>query len=403
MKESRVDYAVIGGGIVGLSVARELQLRHQGASVSVLEKETDWAAHQSGRNSGVIHSGLYYVPGSLKARLCTAGARSMVDFCAEYGIAHEVAGKLVVATTPQEATRLDLLEDRGRANGVPVRRLSSAQIQEYEPNVAGVSGLHVASTGIADYGAVARTLARLVAQGGGDLRPCCRLTAVRRDAAGLRLETTTGDLRAGTLVNCAGLHSDRVAALSGVVPPARIVPFRGEYYALRPQAMHLVRGLVYPVPNPAFPFLGVHFTRGVDGSIHAGPNAVPALSREGYRWRDVDARDVADTLRYSGFRRLAMRHWDEGAREIWRSVSRRAFVAGLRRLVPVVGADDLVPSPAGVRAQAVLQTGALVDDFLIVRGPCSLHVLNAPSPAATSALEIAKVIASQVPAPPKGS
>lgn len=386
------DYAVVGGGIVGLSIASALGKRSPGARVVVVEKEDGWAAHQTGNNSGVIHSGLYYKPGSLKAKLCTAGARSMVEFCQEHGIAHRVTGKVVVATRPDEVPRLDALFERGVANGVPVRRLTPEQVCELEPHVVSVAGLHVASTGIVDYKAVCRAHAGLVEAQGGELRLSTTVTGLRPSASGTVVLTDRGDFEARTLVNCAGLQSDRVARLAGADPEARIVPFRGEYYELRPEARHLVNTLVYPVPNPAFPFLGVHFTKMIDGTVHAGPNAVPALSREGYTWRDFDRGDVAEVLSYPGFWRLARKHWDEGAREIWRSISKAAFVRSLQALVPEVTADDVVPAHAGVRAQALRADGALVDDFLVVRRPGSVHVCNAPSPAATSSLEIARAV-----------
>ncbi len=397
---SLADYAIVGGGIVGLAVAARVQARWPRARIVVLEKETDWARHQTGRNSGVIHSGLYYKPGSLKARLCVAGARSMVEFCTVNDIPHRVTGKVVVATEPDELPRLEALAERGAENGVPVRRLIADEVREYEPHVKCLAGLHVATTGVTDYAAVARVLAGKVADAGGDLRTGTEVTGIRRAAGAVQiLATTSGDVAARTVVGCAGLHADRLARMSGLEPAARIVPFRGEYYELRPAARHLAAGLVYPVPDPAFPFLGVHLTRMIDGSVHVGPNAVLAFAREGYRSRDVDPRHLAATLGYSGTRRLARRHWDEGAREMWRSVSRRAFVRRLQRLVPAVTEADLVPADAGVRAQAVSPDGALVDDFLIVRGEAAVHVLNAPSPAATSSLQIANVVVEQLPPP----
>ena len=388
----RYDYAVVGGGIVGLSIASALGRRRPDARIVVLEKENAWATHQTGNNSGVIHSGIYYKPGSLKAELCRAGARSMVEFCREHGIAHRVTGKVIVATKPEEVPRLDALWVRGLANEVPVRRLSPEEVREHEPHVSSVAGLHVASTGIVDYKAVCRAHAGLVQAQGGELRLGVTVTGVRPGASGSVVLTDAGEVEAKVVVNCAGLHSDRVARAAGVNPEAQIVPFRGEYYELRPEARHLVNTLVYPVPNPEFPFLGVHFTKMIDGSVHAGPNAVPALKREGYTWRDVDRRDVAEVLRYPGFWKLARKHWDEGAKEIWRSLNKKAFVRSLQALVPEVTADDVVPTHAGVRAQALRADGALVDDFLVVRGPGSVHVCNAPSPAATSSLEIAKAV-----------
>lgn len=385
---------VIGGGIVGLAVARAL--RAGGHQVTVCEKEPRWAAHQTGRNSGVIHSGLYYRPGGLKARLCVAGAASMASYATERGIPCEVGGKLVVAVHERELPALAELARRGIANGVPVRRLDAAAAREYEPEVRCVAALRVATTGIVDYAAVSRALAAELAADGAELRPGDEVLGVRTECTGVRVRTGTVELRADALVNCAGLHSDRVARLAGLAPAARILPFRGEYFELAPAAAARVRGLIYPVPDPAFPFLGVHLTRGIDGGVHAGPNAVLALCREGYRWRDASARDLAEVLGYPGFWRLARRHARTGVAELVRSLSRRAFAAALSRLVPGITAADLVPAPAGVRAQAVGVDGALLDDFVVQTAPRQVHVLNAPSPAATSALEIARHVAARL-------
>jgi L-2-hydroxyglutarate oxidase len=388
--------AVIGGGIVGLAVARELAAR--GHRLTVLEKEPHWARHQTGRNSGVIHAGLYYRPGSLKARLCTAGARSMVAFAREHGVPVEVCGKLVVAVDETELPRLHTLAERAKANGVPATLIEPARASELEPHVACVAALHVHTTGIVDYVAVAHAMVRQLADQDADLRPAAEVVGLRATDGAVRIETTAGDVAADAVVNCAGLHCDRVARLAGLEPQVRIVPFRGEYYELRPQARHLVRGLIYPVPDPAFPFLGVHLTRGVDGGVHAGPNAVLALRREGYRWRNVTARDLAETLAFPGFWRLARHNLRTGAGEVTRSLSRRRFATALARLVPAVRPGDLVRAPAGVRAQAVRPDGSLVDDFLILTAPRQVHVLNAPSPAATASLEIARRIADEVAA-----
>ncbi|MGH3911931.1 MAG: L-2-hydroxyglutarate oxidase [Pseudonocardiaceae bacterium] len=389
-----MQVAVIGGGIVGLAVARAL--RAGGHGVTVCEKEPDWAAHQTGRNSGVIHSGLYYRPGGLKARLCVAGAASMAAYARERGLPVEVGGKLVVAVDSRELPALAELARRGVANGVPVRRLDAAGAREYEPDVRCVAALRVETTGIIDYAVVSRALAAELARDGAELRLGCEVLAVHPDGAGVRVVTHAGELRADALINCAGLHSDRIAQLSGLVPAARIIPFRGEYFSLAPAASARVRGLIYPVPDPVLPFLGVHLTRGVDGSVHAGPNAVLALSREGYRWGTVRARDIAEMLGYPGFWHLARRHGRTGTAELIRSVSRQAFAAALSRLVPGITAADLVPAPAGVRAQAVGRDGALLDDFVVQTAPRQVHVLNAPSPAATSALEIARHIADRL-------
>ncbi len=387
------DVAVVGGGIVGLSTAMAIGERRPGARIVVIEKESSWAAHQTGHNSGVIHSGIYYRPGSFKARFCREGNRSMVAFCRDNDIPHEVCGKVIVATDASELAQLEALHRRGLDNGLEVRRLSPTQVNEVEPHVRSVGGLQVPSTGIVDYAAVSRAYAAAIEAQGGELRLRTKVEGVRNTTLGYVLQTDGGDIEAQFLVNCAGLHSDRVARLAGVDPGAQIVPFRGEYFELRPERRHLVRSLVYPVPNPDFPFLGVHFTKMIDGSVHAGPNAVPGLKREGYRKRDVSARDLIETLRYPGFWRLARQHHDEGRKEIVRSLSKTAFVRSLQRLIPEVTADDIIPTHAGVRAQALLRSGQLVDDFLLVHDRQAVHVCNAPSPAATASLEIGRAVA----------
>lgn len=383
------DVLVIGGGIVGLSTAHALAGLAPGTRVVVLEKEDGPARHQTGRNSGVIHSGIYYKPGSLKARFAVRGAAEMVKFCAEHGIPHEVTGKLIVATGRDELPRLHALVQRGRENGIPVRELGPTQISEYEPEVRGLAAIHVGTTGIVDYGRVARQLAE---SSGAEIVYGGAVDLISRRPSGVAVRTSGGVVvRARVLVNCAGLQCDRIARLAGDDPGMRILPFRGEYYDLaRPE---LVRGLVYPVPDPAFPFLGVHLTRGIGGGVHVGPNAVPALAREGYGWGVVRPRDLADELAWPGSWRMAARHWRYGAGEVRRSLSKAAFVEAVRRLLPAVRAEDLVPAAAGVRAQAVLRDGTLVDDFLIREGERAVHVLNAPSPAATASLPIGREIA----------
>jgi L-2-hydroxyglutarate oxidase LhgO len=359
--------AIVGGGIVGLATAYALRDRNP----VVFEKERGVGLHQTGHNSGVIHSGIYYKPGSHKARLCVEGARRMKEFCRAHGIPHEVCGKVIVATAEAEVPRLDELQRRAAANGVEARRIGPEGLREIEPEAAGIAALHVPATGIVDYVAVARRLAGFV-----EVRTGVRVEDVR-------------SLQADLVINCAGLHSDRLARSR-----TKIVPFRGEYYTLRRPS--LVRGLIYPVPDPAFPFLGVHFTRMVGGGVEAGPNAVLALAREGYSWSDVRVRDLLETLAYSGFRRLARKHWRMGLTEVWRSWSRAAFLRSLQRLVPSVRLDDLEPGGSGVRAQALDPDGAMVDDFRIERRPGQIHVLNAPSPAATASLAIGEYIAAQV-------
>jgi (S)-2-hydroxyglutarate dehydrogenase len=389
---------VIGGGIVGLAAARELVLRGD-CRVTVLEKESRWAAHQTGHNSGVIHAGLYYRPGSLKARLAVAGNASMIEFADKAGIPVSVCGKLVVATADSEQPGLRRLAANATANGVPAQLIGPDQAREIEPEAACVAALHVRSTGIIDYERVCQAMADQLREHNADLRTDSRVVGIRSHSAGsggVTVETESGEVHADALVNCAGLYSDRIARLAGLRPAARIVPFRGEYYELAPQRRGLVRALIYPVPDPRFPFLGVHLTKMIDGSVHAGPNAVLALRREGYRWRDVSVRDLAESLSFPGTRRLAREHWRSGLEEIRRSWSRERFAQSLARLVPAITAADLVPSAAGVRAQALTADGGLVDDFLVQTAPRQVHVLNAPSPAATAALEIARHIAGQV-------
>ncbi|WP_308796732.1 L-2-hydroxyglutarate oxidase [Agromyces silvae] len=381
---------IIGGGIVGLAVAERAS--RNGHAVTVLEKESGWARHQTGRNSGVIHAGPYYRPGSLKARMCTAGNRSMKAFADEHGVPWQLTGKLIVATADRELPALRELARRAAANGVPFRELDAAGAAEFEPNVAAVAALRIESTGIIDYGAVSRKLAELVAERGGELRPSTEVVGIESRPDRVVVTTTKGEATGDLLVNCAGLYSDTVARMAGLRPQARIVPFRGEYFELSPERSDLVRGLIYPVPDPELPFLGVHLTRMMDGSVHAGPNAVTALGREGYSWRDIKLGEAVKDLTYGGFLRMAARNVGVGVTEVRRSFSKALFAASLSRLVPGISANDLVKAPAGVRAQAIRRDGTLVDDFLIERAPRQVHVLNAPSPAATASLEIAAQI-----------
>ncbi|ARF56133.1 L-2-hydroxyglutarate oxidase [Streptomyces gilvosporeus] len=391
------DVLVIGAGIVGLSTAYALTRAAPGTRVVVLEKEPGPARHQTGRNSGVIHSGIYYPPGSLKARYALQGSAELVKFCAEHDIPHEVTGKLIVATDRSELPRLHGLIQRGREHGLPVRELGPAQIAEYEPEVRGLAAIHVGTTGVCDFGAVARRYAALATDAGARIVYGAEVTTIGRRPGRVAVRTTADTVyRARALVNCAGLHCDRIARLAGDAPGMRIVPFRGEYFTLAPERASLVRGLVYPVPDPAFPFLGVHLTRGIDGAVHIGPNAVPALAREGYTWRTIRPTDLAGTLAYAGSWHIARRHWRYGAGELHRSLSRHAFAEAVRRLLPAAREEDLLPSPAGVRAQAVLPDGTLVDDFLFAESPGMVHVLNAPSPAATASLPIGREVARRV-------
>jgi len=389
------DSIVIGGGIVGLSTAMALLQSKPDLRIAVLEKESTWSQHQTGHNSGVIHSGIYYKPGSLKAKLCRAGCQSMVQFCQEHGIAHEVCGKVIVATEPHELPFLENIYQRGLANGIEVAKLTAPEVKEIEPHVNCIAGIRVFSTGIADYKQVCRKYAELIELWGGDLYLNTKVEKIVESGDSQRIETNNGIFETRNLINCAGLHSDRIAKLNQVDPQAKIVPFRGEYYELKPEKRYLVKHLIYPVPNPNFPFLGVHFTRMIDGNIHAGPNAVLSLKREGYHKTDFDLKDFAEVMTYGGFWKLAFKHADEGIQEMIRSFSKAAFVRSLQKLIPEVQADDLVPSHAGVRAQALMNDGSLVDDFLIIRTKNSIHVCNAPSPAATSSLEIGKAIVEQ--------
>jgi L-2-hydroxyglutarate oxidase len=389
---------VIGGGILGLAVADRISVSRPGWNVTVVEKESRWAAHQTGRNSGVVHSGLYYKPGSYKATMCRKGAQSMTRFAAAEGVAVERCGKLVVASTDAELPQLRNLADRGRQNGLHVRELDPVAARDIEPHVACVAALHVQETAIIDYRGVCEALVRRLTARGADLRLSSEVVGLHDGARSTTVETRAGTLDAHAVVNCAGLQSDLVAAFGGQRLPARIIPFRGEYFELRPQSHHLVRGLIYPVPDPRFPFLGVHLTRMIGGGVHAGPNAVLALAREGYTWQAIDGRELAATVAYPGFWRLAARHARTGLTEVARSLSRRRFAESLQKLVPEIVVDDLIPAPAGVRAQAVLRNGSLVDDFLVERQGRTVHVLNAPSPAATSALEIAAHVETLLPA-----
>jgi L-2-hydroxyglutarate oxidase LhgO len=389
------DIAIIGGGIVGLATGLALLRRDPGLRLCVLEKEPQVGAHQTGHNSGVIHSGLYYRPGTLKARLCVEGARRMVEFCSEHGLAHEVCGKLVVATSAEELPALAELLRRGTTNGVPgLEEIGPERLREIEPHAAGLRALRVPGTGITDFGAVARRMAELLRAAGSELLLGRPVLGIRRDgAAEKRLETPGGEVRTRVVVACAGLHADRIARLDGLTLQERIVPFRGEYYTLAPDRRRLVRGLIYPVPDPRLPFLGVHFTRRVDGSVEAGPNAVLALRREGYCKGSFRLLDTFETLAYPGFWRLARRFFRTGAGEAYRSWNKAAFTRALQKLLPEVRPEDLAPGGAGVRAQLLLPDGRLEDDFCIRQAERSVHVLCAPSPAATASLPIGEAIA----------
>ena len=388
------DFCIIGGGIVGLAAGLKITQRVPGAKVCVLEKEKTVAAHQTGHNSGVIHSGLYYKPGSAKAKTCVDGRVALIEFCKEHGVKFDLCGKLVVATSEAELPSLAELQRRGVANGIPsLEEWGPEQIKEKEPYSAGIKALWVPGTGIVDYPGVTQMYAKLIEKAGGEVRLNTRATSARSDGKEEIVLTTNGEVRAKYLVNCGGLLSDRVAKLCGAKPDAKIVPFRGEYYMLTKEAEHMVKGLIYPVPDPRFPFLGVHFTRMIHGGAEAGPNAVLALKREGYTRTSFSLRDTFDTFTYPGFWRMAAKHWRMGFGEMYRSWSKKAFVKALQKLMPAIEAKHLQPGGAGVRAQAMSPDGGLVDDFRIVRQERAIHVLNAPSPAATASLSIGDQIA----------
>lgn len=388
-----VDVVVIGGGVVGLATARAVLRADPRRTVTVLEKEDRWGAHQSGHNSNVIHSGLYYRPGSLKARLARAGGEAMIRYCEQHGVPVKRTGKIVVATAASQLPGLELLARRGEANGVTVRRLERGEIAEREPNVAGIAALAVAETAMTDFAHVCRALAGELTELGATLRTNAPALQIRAGGEWTVVQTPDAEIRARVLVNCAGLHSDKIARAAGHVPTVRIMPFRGEYTEVRPGRRDVVSNPVYPVPDPDLPFLGVHITPMLDGSVHVGPNAVPALAREGYRWRDIDPRMLADMVRDPALRGLARRYWRYGVAEMSRSLISPLYLREVRKLVPTLEAKDLRRCTSGVRAQAITATGELVDDFVIDRTPGAIHLLNAPSPAATSSLHIGARIA----------
>ena len=394
MTQPGFDVAIVGAGVVGLATAMELLKRRPATRLVILEKEDRVAAHQTGRNSGVIHAGLYYKPGSLKAQLSTEGSRSMIEFCQEHDLPFELCGKVVVATKEDEVPRLDELYRRGEANGVPgLRRISAAEVHEIEPHAAGVAGLFSPSTGIVDYKAVCQAYARIIEASGGEIRLRNRVTEIRSYPGELLVKTHAAEIHCSHLINCAGLQSDEVARKSGSRGGPRIVPFRGEYYELAPHSRELVHGLIYPVPDPAFPFLGVHFTKKITGAVEAGPNAVLAFAVEGYRKLDIDAGYLLRLAAFPGFWVMASRYWRTGLGEFYRSWSKRAFVKALQKLLPDLEGRDLKPGGVGIRAQALDAKGALLDDFSFAEAPNMIHVLNAPSPAATCSLAIGRRIA----------
>lgn len=393
---STYDFAVVGAGIVGLATAYRLQNRFPDRSIVIIEKESGIARHQSSHNSGVLHSGIYYRPGSLRALNCGLGRSAMVEFCEREGVPFEICGKVIVATEKAELPRLQNIYDRGVANGVRAELIGPERLLELEPRATGLRAIHVPDAGIVDFPGVCDALARTVTDAGGSILLGAELLKVRHSAASVLVETTAGEVEARFLVNCGGLHSDRVARAAGTPPDARIVPFRGEYYALAPGSAEFCRNLIYPVPDPQFPFLGVHFTRMIGGGVECGPNAVLAWAREGYTKTTVDLADLFDALTYPGFLRLAGKNLGAGAAEVARSFSKALFVRSLQRLVPSIQASDLVAAPAGVRAQAISRDGKLIDDFLFVEGERVVSVCNAPSPAATSSLRIGELIAERI-------
>lgn len=387
------DIIIVGGGIVGLATAHALSQRYPSKRITVLEKEPTLAYHQTGRNSGVMHSGIYYKPNSLKAINCRTGKQMMEDFCAEHGIAYKLVGKVIVATDEKELPALANLFDRGQANGVACEMISRERLLELEPHVTnGLRAIHVPEAGIVDYVQVCECLADLLRQRGHAIVMSAEVTEIVERPGELTAVTSAGDFTAGYLVNCAGLHSDRVTKMSAGQAPALIIPFRGEYYELKPEAWHLCNALIYPVPDPGFPFLGVHFTRMISGGVECGPNAVLAFAREGYHLRDINGRELWEVLSYPGFRKLAGRYWKMGLGEMWRSASKGAFVHALQRLIPAIQEEHLEEAPAGIRAQALAPDGALLDDFAFHESPRIVNVINAPSPAATSALSIAESV-----------
>ena len=388
------DLAIIGGGIVGCATALSIVTRNPGIKITLFEKESHLAGHQTGHNSGVIHAGLYYRPGSLKATTCCTGREALYRFCIEHGIPHQRCGKVVVAVDESELPALEELERRGRANGLEgLQRLSPAELNEREPHVSGIDGLFVPQTGIVDYVQVTRKMADIFRSRGGQINLDTPIRRIRKENDGYLLQSGHNSFSTGALINCAGLYADRIARLAGLRPPVQIVPFRGEYYRLKKASSRLVKHLIYPVPNPQMPFLGVHFTRMIDDTVEAGPNAVLAMQREGYRRRDISPSDLIRTLAFSGFWKLSARFWRLGIEEYARSFSKALFVKSLQRLIPEIRCDDLAPGGSGVRAQAVDDQGQLLDDFHIISEGRMVHVLNAPSPAATASLSIGEQIA----------
>lgn len=390
MKNS--DVVIIGGGVVGLATAYDLTQRFPDLKTTILEKEAELAHHQTGHNSGVLHSGIYYKPGSLKSTNCREGKKAMEQFCAEQGIDYDICGKVIVAVDESEVPAMNRIYERGQANGVQCEIIDKARLNELEPHSAGVAAIHVPEAGIVNYKQVCNRLGEIIRERENEIIFGAKVTGIRKHGSRSVVETSNGEFETGLIVNCAGLHCDRVAKLGGKKADAKIVPFRGEYFELKPEMHHLCKNLIYPVPDPKFPFLGVHFTRMIDGSVECGPNAVLAFAREGYKKTDINLYDLFESLTYPGFVRMAMKHWKMGMGEMWRSFSKAAFVKALQRLMPEIRAEHLIAVPAGIRAQAVTLDGGLVDDFLIVETDNMVSINNAPSPAATASLNIGKLI-----------
>lgn len=395
---ARTDVIVLGGGIVGLATAYRLSQRFPEKTIRLIEKEAALAFHQTGRNSGVLHSGIYYKPGTLRAKNCRTGKQAMEAFCAEHGIAYEICGKVIVAVTADELPNLQRIFERGQANGVRCEVIEAERLKEIEPHVAGVKAIHVPEAGIVDYIGVCGKLGELLRQHGAELNLSTKVVGLRTRADGVVVQTNQGDFESTYVVNCTGLFADRVTKMSGQKPDAQVVPFRGEYFELHKDAEHLCRALIYPVPDPKFPFLGVHFTKMVKGGVECGPNAVLAFAREGYTKRDINVRDLVESLTYGGFLRMASRHWRTGCGEMWRSFSKAAFVRALQRLIPEIRSEHLDAAPAGVRAQALGRDGNLLDDFLIQSTERVVNIINAPSPAATAALNVGTLIVDELAA-----
>ncbi|MCL7749614.1 L-2-hydroxyglutarate oxidase [Halalkalibacter alkaliphilus] len=391
------DFAIIGGGIVGLSTGLALYDRFPNAKVLLLEKEDQLAQHQTGRNSGVIHSGIYYKPGSFKARFAREGSRSMTEFCQIHNIDHDICGKVIVATTKEELLLLDNLYERGLQNELAIKKIYQEELKEIEPHVNGLAAIHVPMAGIVNYKQVSEKFAEIIREKGGVIQLGTKVEKITENSDEVIIETNKDIYKAKLIINCSGLQSDRMAKIAGYKTDMKIIPFRGEYYKLKPEKRYLVKNLIYPVPNPNFPFLGVHFTRMIDGEIDAGPNAVLSFKREGYRKKDFNAKDFFEVMGYSGFWKLARKYMGEGLEEMSRSFSKARFVASLQELIPEIEEDDVVPGPTGVRAQALKNDGSLVDDFHIVVGKKSIHVCNAPSPAATASIEIGKEVVKRIP------